>query len=297
MAAAPKTKPKKGNKPPPPTRQELIDEALDYHKQGYSIADIAAAMKRKKIEIEGLIREGLEEIEKALPERRMAVLTEIARLQDAQKAIATNVANGEPEAIRLNRQLERELSEAKVRLDPDLREVFGSAALYEIGRLWHPTGRRPAGRPSHRPTIASTSAVRALTVANRDKETIAKIVGIDVKTLDKHYSTIMDVAKAHMLGLLVGSFIEGAIKDPRLALEGLSRQKAEGFIAPQYHTPGSGKNNGDEYNPGAGVDVPGGSSKEVVHRVIVEGGLPSGSTPEKPEGDNYSDVPPEEERR
>jgi hypothetical protein len=29
-------------------------------------------------------------------------------------------------------------------------------------------------------------------------------------------------------------------------------------------------------------------------RVIVEGGLPQGSTPEKPEGDNYSDVPPEE---
>jgi hypothetical protein len=35
---------------------------------------------------------------------------------------------------------------------------------------------------------------------------------------------------------------------------------------------------------------------EFVHRVIVEGGLPRGSTPEKPEGDNYSDVPPEEPR-
>jgi hypothetical protein len=33
-------------------------------------------------------------------------------------------------------------------------------------------------------------------------------------------------------------------------------------------------------------------------KVIVEviGGLPSGSTPEKPEGDNYSDVPDEEPR-
>jgi hypothetical protein len=28
-------------------------------------------------------------------------------------------------------------------------------------------------------------------------------------------------------------------------------------------------------------------------RLIVTGGLPPGSTPEKPEGDNYSDVPPE----
>jgi hypothetical protein len=33
-------------------------------------------------------------------------------------------------------------------------------------------------------------------------------------------------------------------------------------------------------------------------RVVVEviGGLPVGSTPEKPEGDDYSDVPPEEPR-
>jgi hypothetical protein len=33
-------------------------------------------------------------------------------------------------------------------------------------------------------------------------------------------------------------------------------------------------------------------------RVVVEiiGGLPRGSTPEKPEGDDYSDVPPEEPR-
>ncbi len=31
-----------------------------------------------------------------------------------------------------------------------------------------------------------------------------------------------------------------------------------------------------------------------MHRVVVEGGLPKGSTPEKPEGDDYSDVPPEE---
>jgi hypothetical protein len=35
---------------------------------------------------------------------------------------------------------------------------------------------------------------------------------------------------------------------------------------------------------------------EVIHRVEVIGGLPRGSTPEKPEGDDYSDVPPEEAR-
>ncbi|NEU95661.1 hypothetical protein [Bradyrhizobium uaiense] len=35
---------------------------------------------------------------------------------------------------------------------------------------------------------------------------------------------------------------------------------------------------------------------EVVHRVEVTGGLPIGSNPERPEGSEYSDVPPEEAR-
>jgi hypothetical protein len=38
------------------------------------------------------------------------------------------------------------------------------------------------------------------------------------------------------------------------------------------------------------------SDSSVTRRIIIEGGLPQGSTPERPEGDNYSDVPPEEER-
>jgi hypothetical protein len=37
-----------------------------------------------------------------------------------------------------------------------------------------------------------------------------------------------------------------------------------------------------------------GGVTEVIHRIELIGGLPPGSTPEKPEGDNYSDVPPEE---
>jgi hypothetical protein len=38
------------------------------------------------------------------------------------------------------------------------------------------------------------------------------------------------------------------------------------------------------------------STQRMHIKVEVTGGLPEGSTPEKPEGDNYSDVPPEEEQ-
>jgi len=40
------------------------------------------------------------------------------------------------------------------------------------------------------------------------------------------------------------------------------------------------------------VPPPDTTPRKVVVEII--GGLPSGSTPEKPEGDNYPDVPPEE---
>ena len=45
---------------------------------------------------------------------------------------------------------------------------------------------------------------------------------------------------------------------------------------------------GDEYDGNKGTRV---------IRLEVTGGLPSGSTPEKPDGDNYSEVPPEEQRK
>jgi hypothetical protein len=298
MAAQGKTKVKKGNKAPKPTRQDLIEEALDYHKQGYSAFEIASGMKLAPDTVKDLIDEGLEASAAALRGPRTDTLTELVRLLDAQKSIATNVANGEPEAIRLMRSLEKDLAEAKVRLDPRMRDIFSNAALFELGRVWTPTGRRKNGRPPHQPTVSSTAQVEALVMVNTTKEDIAKIVGIDIKTLDKYYSTVMDIAKARQKGKLGGLVMEGAEKDPRLALELLHRQGVEGFVAPQTHTPqGGGKGKGDEYNP----NNPGGAASagvtEVVHRVEVIGGLPRGSTPEKPEGDDYSDVPPEEERR
>ena len=41
------------------------------------------------------------------------------------------------------------------------------------------------------------------------------------------------------------------------------------------------------------VEQPQGAGTTTI-RLHVTGGLPVGSTPEKPEGDNYPDVPPEE---
>jgi hypothetical protein len=270
----------------------MIEEALDYRKQGYSVTEIAPAMGVSVSEAKALISEGLEAT--LIEDRRTAALLEINRIQDAQKAIATNVANGEPEALRLMRSLEKDLAEAKVRLDPEMREIFGNAALFELGKLWTKgKGRGRGGRPPHQPTVATIAKVEVLVLASIPRDEIAQLMGLDRRTLDKHYGTVMDLAKAHVTGKLVGVAIEGATKDPRLALELLSRRKVDGFVV-QSDTPKPiGKNNSDEYISGGAA----GGAREVVHRVEVIGGLPPGSRPDKPEGDDYSDVPPEEERK
>jgi transposase-like protein len=291
MPTVTKTPKGKKQKAPKKTRAELVEEALDYRKQGYTVREIAPAMGIQMNVCADMIREGLEATQ--VDDRRTTAQLEIQRIQDAQKNIATNVANGEPDAIRTMRSLEKDLAEAKVRLDPEMREIFGNAALFELGKVWTTTGKRRNGRPPHQRTRETVAKVEVLVLANLSRDVIAQLMGLDRRTLDKHYGTMMDLAKAHVTGKLVGTVIEGGTRDPRLGLEILSRQGVEGFKAP-IHTPqanGTGKNNSDEYDPATGA------ARTVIHRIEVMGGLPSGSTPEKPEGDNYSDVPPEEERK
>lgn len=60
--------------------------------------------------------------------------------------------------------------------------------------------------------------------------------------------------------------------------------------APYFHARIASTTTSDDRTP-----HPSGGTREVVHRLEITGGLPRGSTPENPEGDDYSEVPPEEE--
>jgi hypothetical protein len=80
------------------------------------------------------------------------------------------------------------------------------------------------------------------------------------------------------------------------AAAAVARDAAPYFHARRVSTAMQPNGKGDEYNPNAGAGGAGDGVREVIHRVEIIGGLPRGSTPEKPEGDDYSDVPPEEPR-
>jgi hypothetical protein len=264
----------------------MAAEALDYRKQGYSSAEIAEAMNLKQIDVENLIEETLEATRFESP--RQYILLQIHRLYDAQKALAQNIAQGELESIRENRQIEKEITLLKMQLDPQMRDVFSHASLMTLVNL-DPSGKRLRGRPPHVVTAASIAKVQAFAMIGRTKEIAAKLMGFDIKTLDKYYSTIWDTAKDAMLAQMGGVVVEQVMKgDGRLGLEILSRHKVEGFVQPQSATSFSAKMGDEPAAPGS--STPG---KRIMEVTIV-GGLPEGSTPENPGGIHHSDVPPEE---
>lgn len=59
-----------------------------------------------------------------------------------------------------------------------------------FGNPYEPGGRRQ-GRPAHEPTEDSTISVMVLLAAGQSNKDIGKVVGVDVKTLRKHYHHLL----------------------------------------------------------------------------------------------------------
>jgi DNA-binding XRE family transcriptional regulator len=67
-----------------------------------------------------------------------------------------------------------------------------------------PPAKPKGGRPSYVPTEETRNLVKALALAEYDQDVIAKLIGIDAKTLRKHFRGELDdsmaLANAHVLG-------------------------------------------------------------------------------------------------
>lgn len=291
MANTGKTQKKKSAKPAKPaplkkpTEPELVAEALDYRKQGYSPIVIAEVMKITPKRAEELIEKGLSNT--YIEPGKIAALLEIERLNALLQAVYPNALTGEPEAIRALIATEERLAKAKMLLVPDIRELFQDVALMTLGNI-APTGRRKNGRPPHVKTVASCAKVDALASGGLTRDMIAKIMSISPDTLDKYYQDVMDTARdrtiAEMNGLVVQSARRGNSSDARWIL---SVRGGPEWRPPVIATPAKGSAD----DP---VFVAGARDKERVTRIEVVGGLPSGSTPDNPGGDNFTEVPPEE---
>lgn len=287
MAVSGKPKTKKTGKTPkapapkPPTRAELKAEALDYRKQGHGIPTIADAMNLAPAEVEKLIDEALDETR--VDTIRRSVLLEINRLQDAQTAIAAGVQAGEAEAIRTMLSLEERMARLKMQLMPDMKELFSNLALLDLTKIG-PSGRRMKGRPSHQPTAASVAQVEALAFAKLSIAVIAKIMHLSEDTITKYYGAIIEIARERIVAQMGGVIYQDALKgNAASARHILAAVGGPEWRAPEKPT-SNRRDNDDPSLPG---------NTEVVHRVEVVGGLPTGSSADNPGGDAVQEEPTE----
>lgn len=65
--------------------------------------------------------------------------------------------------------------------------------------------RSKTGRPAHEPTDATRQTVQMHTMVGTPQEIVADVLGIDAKTLRKHYRDELDLAKARANASVCGS--------------------------------------------------------------------------------------------
>ncbi len=171
----------------PPTRDELIAEALDYNRQGHSVKDIAEAMGLTVLEVNELISEGLQQLLIDPPMRRR--LTDLDRVNKMLPNIIAGAVSGDQQAIGLALQL----MDRRARLEADLFPSI-SVIFPDYRPAPDPQEKRAPGRPGHKPTEATAYAVQCMVVGGASHEHIARVLHISKTTLYKHYRHILDTA-------------------------------------------------------------------------------------------------------
>jgi hypothetical protein len=151
--------------------------------------------------------------------------------------------------------------------------------------------RLNAGQPPFVPTDDHRTSVKLLIGLGRPEELVRLAITnpytkkpISIETLHRHFAHEIEVGQAE-IDMVVGASMAARIRKGSDTMMIWYSKNRWGW---RDHPESTKPPGNDEYN---------GKGGDRTVRVVVEGGLPSGSTPEKPEGDNYSDVPPEEIRR
>jgi hypothetical protein len=76
------------------------------------------------------------------------------------------------------------------------------------------TVKRGRGRPAHQPTDGTRAQVANLAAFGMEKERIARLTGISVKTLDKRYKEELDLAGDRVNAMLADSLMAQAVGRP-----------------------------------------------------------------------------------
>jgi len=73
------------------------------------------------------------------------------------------------------------------------------------------TKKRGRGQPPHKPTKESTGKVSAMAAVGIPQEDIARVIGIDKKTLTKHYREVLDTSATKADAAVGGALYKNAL--------------------------------------------------------------------------------------
>ncbi|MCX7314448.1 MAG: helix-turn-helix domain-containing protein [Alphaproteobacteria bacterium] len=135
----------------------------------------------------------------------------------------------------------------------------------------------------HVPNDETRLRVTLLKMQGVVREGIARQFGISADTLEKHYAYELEHGEDALINEAASKVVEHWRNGDKTMLCFFMKTRARWRETDQR----------DYRNlPGHGDDRSEASATRLVLQII--GGLPQGSTPENPGGDNYSEVPPEE---
>lgn len=225
------SKPKKTGKakPKPPTRAELISEALDYRRQGASHTEIAEAMTGQTAQtVATLIIEGLSQV--IVENGKDALILRIARYDQMIQGHYVAATSGDAQASDAVMKLEREKAALEKQLEteatgtgfysaaPAVRNFAGHEdwsidpmdfvavefqppleSKTEFFKSGPRKGKpkpipRPNGRPPHIPTRASVEQVMRMSKYGLGKMAIARCLLIGEETFNKYYGDLHEAA-------------------------------------------------------------------------------------------------------
>ena len=241
---------KKTTKPKGPTRGDLIAEALDYRRQGAGAEEIAGTLTanhKKKFtprEAANLVSEGLQQIIRSSTKEN--TLLDIERCNAIMLSKYEAATSGDSDAIDIVARFMASRSRLEERL----------AALNED--FFIAINKTRMGRPPHQPTDETIAMVQAMAHEGIETERIAKYIGIDENTLNKHYGEAMKDIRAKRKSIASGILWRGV----------LERNAAHLFF---YLKTQCGYRETDRFPDKGGG---GGDGPETGETITIKGGLP-----------------------
>ena len=210
----------KAPKPPAkkPNRAQLVADAWDLRKTGYSHADIASELKTSVEDVAAMIGEGISQV--IVEKDKAGLVIEIERINQMLSGMYASATAGDAISANISMQLMKRRRELEGMLSaaPDEDASSGAFSITELMDLvpyeHRPAppsttefyksgpkkgqakpGKKPNGRPPHKVDEKTVGIVGRLAVSGCGKVICAKIIGVDEATFAKYYGEVYEAAR------------------------------------------------------------------------------------------------------